>query len=223
MFTGIIQCLGDVLSRRGSAREARLVIKPRAPFANPEIGESVAVNGVCLTAESFADGAFTAYASGETLSRSTLADLRPGWEVNLERAVAVGDRLGGHIVSGHVDCLATVAAVDNRGDSTVFRLAFPATMGHLIVPKGSVALDGISLTINECGPDYLTVNIIPETKRATVVRNWKTGDAVNMETDVIGKYVARMVEVGYTGRPVTAEPLPESSKVTVEFLRENGF
>lgn len=220
MFTGIIQCLGDVLSRHGSAREARFAIRPRIPFADPEIGESIAVNGTCLTAEAFSNGAFTAYVSGETLSRSTLEAMRPGDEVNLERAVAVGTRLGGHIVSGHVDCLATVAAVENRGDSTVFRLAFPRAMGHLIVPKGSVALDGVSLTINECGRDFLTVNVIPETRRATIIKNWRVHDTVNMETDLIGKYVARMVETGYMhGEAVLEEP----SGLTMDFLRKNGF
>ena len=219
MFTGIIQCLGDVLSRHGSKNEARFTIKPRVPFEQPKVGESIAVNGVCLTAESFDAGAFTVYASGETFSCSTLSALCQGHTANLERAVAMGDRLGGHIVSGHVDCLATVAAVEKKGDSTVFRLAFPAAMGHLIVPKGSVTLDGISLTINECGPDYLTVNIIPETKRATIIQNWDTGHRVNMEADVIGKYVARMLETGYSNRQESVKP----SGMTMDFLRENGF
>ncbi|CAK7066794.1 MAG: Riboflavin synthase [Desulfovibrio sp.] len=227
MFTGIIQCLGDVTARRGSQREARFTITPREPFTAPEIGESIAVNGVCLTAESFSQAefdratSFTAYASEETLTVSTLAALTSGSVVNLERAVAVGTRLGGHIVSGHVDCLATVASVTRRGDSTIFRLAFPRTMGHLIVPKGSVALDGVSLTINECGPDFLTVNIIPETVRATTLHTWKTGSTVNMETDVIGKYVARMLKMGYVPGNVSGESA--ESGLTVDFLRENGF
>ena len=220
MFTGIIQCLGDITARYGTRGEARFAIIPRAPFPGPEIGESIAVNGACLTAESFSGNAFTAYASEETLSVSTLANLATGGVVNLERAVAVGTRLGGHIVSGHVDCVATVASLTSRGDSTIFRLDFPRAMGHLIVPKGSVTLDGVSLTINECGLNFLTVNIIPETIGATVLQFWKTGSRVNMETDIIGKYVARMVETGYassTGSP--ARP----SGVSLDFLRENGF
>lgn len=221
MFTGLIQCLGEVASRRVGQKEARFVIMPQQPLTDPEVGESIAVNGVCLTAERFEGGAFTAYASGETLSRSTLAKLLPGAPVNLERAVAVGARLGGHIVSGHVDCLATVASVEARGDSTVFRLDFPRSMGHLIVPKGSVALDGVSLTVNKCGLDYLTVNIIPETIDATILRHWRAGSVVNMETDVIGKYVARMFESGYAGN--SAKDRAESSGLTVDFLREHGF
>ncbi|MCC8193658.1 MAG: riboflavin synthase [Deltaproteobacteria bacterium] len=221
MFTGLIQCLGDVVSRRGSNREARFTILPRVPFPAPEIGESIAVNGACLTAERYEGAAFTAYASGETLSATTLSSLRPGGVVNLERAVSLSTRLGGHIVSGHVDCVATVAAVAKRGDSTVFRLDFPRAMGHLVVPKGSVALDGVSLTINECGADYLTVNIIPETMGVTTLSSWKPGALVNMETDIIGKYVARMVETGYANNAGNAPAEP--SGLTVDFLRQHGF
>lgn len=220
MFTGIIQCLGDVTARRGARREARFAITPRAPFPRPETGESVAVNGACLTAENFSGGAFTAFASEETLSVTTLADLAAGSVVNLERAVAVGDRLGGHIVSGHVDCIAAVASVAAKGDSVIFRLAFPRAMGHLVVAKGSVALDGVSLTVNECGPDFLTVNVIPETLGRTVLASWQPGRRVNMETDLIGKYVARIMETGY----VSSLGGPEQSPgLTLDFLRENGF
>lgn len=219
MFTGIVQCLGDVIARRGSQKESRFVIKPREPFTGTEKGESIAVNGLCLTAESFENGAFTAYASEETLAVSSLNALAAGSAVNLERAVAVGTRLGGHIVSGHVDCVATVAAVTRRGDSTIFRLAFPGAMGHLIVPKGSITLDGVSLTVNECGRDFLTVNIIPETLQATILHTWKPGSSVNMETDVIGKYVAGILASGYLRAAGTAEP----SGLTMDFLRKNGF
>ena len=221
MFTGIIQCLGDVVSRRGSAREARFSIIPRNAFPDPEIGESIAVNGTCLTAEQFNGAAFVAYASGETLSTTTLANLQPGSIVNLERAVSLSTRLGGHLVSGHVDCVATVKSIEKRGDSTVFRLDFPAAMGHLVVPKGSVALDGVSLTINECEKDFLTVNIIPETIGATTLHAWKIGSQVNMEADIIGKYVARMLATGYG--PGLGNAQPEPSGLTMDFLREHGF
>lgn len=221
MFTGIIQCLGEVISRTGTQKETRFAILPRIPFSDPEIGESVAVNGTCLTAERYDGAAFTAYASGETLSATTLVALKPGAVVNLERAVSLSTRLGGHIVSGHVDCAATVKSIEKRGDSTVFRLDFPRSMGHLVVPKGSVALDGVSLTINECGLDNLSVNVIPETIGATILQNWKVGAAVNMETDILGKYVARMFETGYAGNAGSAAPEP--SGLTMDFLREHGF
>ena len=221
MFTGIIQCLGDVISRKGTSKESHFTIMPRAPFPGPEIGESIAVNGTCLTAERFDGAAFTAYASGETLSMTTLASLQPGAAVNLERALTLNTRLGGHMVSGHVDCLATVASMAKQGDSTVFRLDFPRAMGHLVVPKGSVALDGVSLTINECGLDFLTVNIIPETIAATILHSWKAGTLVNMETDLIGKYVARMVTTGYLD---AAGNIPDApAGLTMDFLREHGF
>ena len=221
MFTGIIQCLGEVVSRRGTNQESRFTIVPQKPFNSPEIGESIAVNGTCLTAEQFDGSAFTVYASGETLSLTTLATLRSGNHVNLERAVAVGTRLGGHIVSGHVDCLATVESVAKRGDSTIFRLSFPRTFAHLVVGKGSVALDGVSLTINECGPEHLTVNIIPETINTTILYSWKTGTSVNMETDILGKYVARMLETGYTRTAESVQTPPAG--LTIDFLREHGF
>lgn len=225
MFTGIIQCLGEVISRTGTQKETRFTILPRTPFSDPEIGESIAVNGVCLTAERYNGATFTAYASGETLSTTTLTALKPGAIVNLERAVSLSTRLGGHIVSGHVDCAATVKSIERRGNSTVFRLDFPRSMGHLVVPKGSVALDGVSLTINECGLDYLTVNIIPETIGATILQNWKVGTAVNMETDILGKYVARMFEAGYAGNAGSSAPEPsaQSLGLTMDFLREHGF
>lgn len=221
MFTGIIQTLGAVTSRTGTKTEAQFSIIPRAPFLDPEIGESIAVNGVCLTAERFDGVAFTAYASGETLSSTTLGSLKAGSAVNLERAVALTTRLGGHIVSGHVDCVARVSAIEKRGASTVFRLDFPRSMGHLVVPKGSVTLDGVSLTINQCGMNHLTVNIIPATIGATILHAWKVGTTVNMETDIIGKYVARMVETGYSGNAGTAHEEPPG--LTLSFLREHGF
>ena len=212
--------MGEIIARRGSQTESRFTIAPRLTFSNPEPGESIAVNGVCLTAESFEGNAFTAYASSETLSVSTLGALNPGSAVNLERALTAGARIGGHLVSGHVDCTATVTAITRQGLSTIFRLAFPRAMGHLIVPKGSVALDGVSLTVNECGPDHLSVNIIPETLKATILHAWREGRLVNMEMDIIGKYVARMVETGYPrGKDTVAAP----SGLTIDFLRENGF
>ena len=221
MFTGIIQCLGDVVSRKGTDREARFCVIPRMIFSDPEIGESIAVNGTCLTAERFDGSSFTAYASGETLTTTTLANLRSGSVVNLERAVSLNTRLGGHLVSGHVDCIATVKSIQKRGDSTVFQLDFPQSMGHLVVPKGSVTLDGVSLTINECGLDFLTVNIIPETIGATILSSWSVGSRVNMEADIIGKYVARMLATGYTNSAGSAQQAP--SRLTVDFLHEHGF
>ena len=220
MFTGIIQCTGELASRTTSGGEARFTIRPRVPLVAPTKGESIAVNGVCLTAESFSGGAFTAYASAETLSRTTLGAFTPGLTVNLEQALRLDSRLGGHMVSGHVDCVARVASITPAGDSTRYRLAFPAALAHLVIEKGSVALDGISLTVNACGPDFLEVNVIPESWSATTVRLWKEGSQINMETDLVGKYIARMLELRGEGN---ASARPSSPGVTMDFLREHGF
>ena len=219
MFTGIIQCLGDVAARRGG-EEARFSIRPRVPLERPALGESIAVNGVCLTVEQFTPDGFTAYASAETLACTTLAFLHPGAAVNLEQALCLGSRMGGHMVTGHVDCIAQVRQLRDNGSSLVCRIAFPAELGHVVVPKGSVALDGISLTVNTCGNDVLEVNIIPETRKNTAVHTWKTGTNVNMETDIIGKYITRMLEARFARTEAQQEA---SSGISMDFLRRNGF
>jgi riboflavin synthase len=218
MFTGIIQGLGLVaaMDRRGS--ETRFTVRPDFALTDYALGESIAVNGVCLTVETFGAGWFTAYASGETMSVTNLGALGVSSAVNLERALAMGDRLGGHIVSGHVDCLAEVLSIRQAGQSRIYRLGFPASYSVQVIPKGSVALDGISLTVNDCGQGYLEVNIIPATQRETTISDWAQGRRINMETDVIGKYVQRMLGPWSEGR---AKGAP--SAITPDFLKEHGF
>jgi len=217
MFTGIIQGLGQVEAATPSGQETRFAIRTLFAMEGIVKGESIAVNGVCLTVEEPGKGHFTAYASGETMRLTNLGKLTKGAKVNLERALGLGERLGGHLVSGHVDCLAEVAGLAAAGQSTIYTLNFPSEFGRLVVPKGSVALDGVSLTVNECGQDFLTVNIIPSTKAVTMIAAWRPGTQVNMETDLIGKYVARMLG------PWTAKE-PEGKKgLSLEFLREHGF
>jgi len=214
MFTGIIQGQGRLAAARQSGWERIFSIRALFALDDLTVGESIAVNGACLTVENGKEGLFTAYASEETLSRTNLSLLRPDASVNLERALAIGQRLGGHLVSGHVDCLATVQSVRDAGQSLLFRLAFPAEYGELVIPKGSVALDGVSLTVNNCGNDWLEVNVIPETRRATTLASWAPGTRVNMEADMIGKYVLRMLG-----------PRREGGRAGVDenFLREHGF
>ena len=212
MFTGIIQGQGRLAAVRQSGRERVLSIRALFALDDLVVGESIAVNGACLTVESGQDGIFTAYASAETLSRTNVSLLRPDAPVNLERALAMGQRLGGHLVSGHVDCLATVHSVRDAGQSLLMRLAFPAKYGELIIPRGSVALDGVSLTVNNCGDDWLEVNVIPETRRATTLASWAPGTRVNMEADMIGKYVRRMLA-----------PRRADAGMDENFLREHGF
>ena len=214
MFTGIIQGQGRLTEARRAGPE--LFLRMQTPFEPGMfvIGESIAVNGVCLSVESGADGSFTAYASEETSARTTLGLLRPGTLVNLERTLALGERFGGHMVSGHVDCLAEVESVKDAGKSRVVRFRFPAEFAELVIPKGSVALDGISLTVNNCGGNFLEVNVIPETQRVTSVAGWMPSVRVNMETDVIGKYVRHMLA---PRRSDTDSGMDEA------FLREHGF
>ena len=220
MFTGLIEGQGRIegMERRGGDMLFRF--HPLFAWEAPEIGESVACNGVCLTMETWipAGPSFTAFASAETLSCSNLGGLSVGGLVNMERAMAMGERFGGHIVSGHVDTVARVESVRPVGDSRCIRLAFAEDWSSQIVPKGSVTLDGISLTVNDCGPGFLEVNIIPETWRVTTVALWKTGSAVNLETDIIGKYVKHFMQPYAAGRSKAPE-----ERVTMDFLRRNGF
>lgn len=218
MFTGIINGQGEIQALRPSGAETRLTVQALYDLAHIQRGESIAVNGVCLTVETFGENRFTAYASAETMRRTNLGALRQGARVNLERALAMGERLGGHLVSGHVDCVAHVLSVEMAGQSRHVRLAFPAEHAPEVIPKGSVTLDGISLTINDCGlagaQAWLEVNVIPETWDVTTARQWTADAAVNLETDVIGKYVRRMLT------PWQARP---QSRVTEDFLKEHGF
>ncbi|KAB1442130.1 riboflavin synthase [Pseudodesulfovibrio senegalensis] len=222
MFTGLVLGTGRVEAVEALGAETRLRIRALFDLDAIELGESIAVNGVCLTVETFGERWFTAYASRETMSVTNLGELGRGSICNLERALAVGDRLGGHIVSGHVDCVASVAGVRPAGESRIYRLSFPAEHGRYVIGKGSVALDGISLTVNGCGPDWLEVNIIPETQKATTIARWDAGRRVNMETDVIGKYVERMV-APWKGGDVSGQKAQSSSAITMDYLAQHGF
>lgn len=219
MFTGLVQGMGRVEAVEARGAETRLRIRALFDLKHIVLGESIAVNGACLTVETAGDGWFTVYASAETLNHTSLGRLKSGSTVNLERALALGDRLGGHLVSGHVDCLATVASVAPAGESRVYTLNFPAEHGAYVIQKGSVTLDGISLTVNDCGPDFLSVNIIPSTQRDTTIAGWTPGTKVNMETDLIGKYVRNMLGAWMT----TGQDAKPTSKLSMDFLKENGF
>lgn len=215
MFTGLIETTGQLTEMRLRGKEARLRIVPNEAFVDLRQGESISVNGVCLTAESFAGGGFAAYASQETLSATNLGRLQRGDEVNLERALAVGDRVGGHFVSGHVDCLGEVQSVVAAGESRKVRIAFPSSWSALVVDKGSVALDGISLTITRCGAGFLEVNLIPATSTQTTVAKWGPSRQVNLEFDIIGKYVRRMLGP-WSGQG-------DEEGISWDFLKKYGF
>jgi riboflavin synthase len=202
MFTGIISDIGEVVAieRRGDTRFA--IACGYAP-ETIAVGASIACSGVCLTAIEAGrhidgQGLFVVEASAETLSRTTLAAWRPGTRVNLERPLKVGDELGGHIVSGHVDGLAELVAIEVEGDSRRCRFRVPAEIARFMAPKGSVALDGISLTVNEVDGLAFGVNVIPHTLAVTTWKEAEPGQVVNVEVDMLARYVARLREFGPT-------------------------
>ena len=193
MFTGIITDVGRVASieKRG---DTRIAIETGYDTATIGIGASVACSGPCLTVIDKAPGRFVVEASAETLSRTTLGGWRQGTRVNLERALRVGDELGGHIVSGHVDGIARVLDTRTDGDSVRFDFEAPEGLRRLIAPKGSVALDGVSLTVNAVDGARFGVNVIPHTQRHTTFGQLGAGDRVNLEVDMLARYVARLME-----------------------------
>ena len=193
MFTGIIEELGSVRSIEERGENARIVIEARVVTEGTSHGDSIAVNGVCLTALDIHDDSFAADVSRETLLRSTLGSLKPGTPVNLERAVTPATRLGGHMVQGHVDARGKFVSVADHGDSWTLRIGFPPEIARYLVFKGSVAVEGISLTIANLGEDYFEIAIIPKTWEVTNLSHLRPGDGVNLEVDVIGKYVERLL------------------------------
>ncbi len=195
MFTGIVAELGEVagIEQRGDA--ARLTIRGSTEDVSP--GESIAVNGVCLTVTGILDGTFTADVMGETLDRSGLGALTPGAPVNLERSVRLADRLGGHLVQGHVDATGTIISRSPAAHWDLVRISLPASISRYVVHKGSIAVDGISLTVSAVGPpgnseSWFEVCLIPETLKRTTMGTRQPGETVNLEVDVIAKYVERL-------------------------------
>jgi riboflavin synthase len=189
MFTGLIEDVGTIGGLRLQQKSAVLTVKTKLPVRSMARGASVAVNGACLTVVKKGLRSFTVDVSPETLQRTSLETLTVGSMVNLERPLRLADRLGGHLVTGHVDGVGAVAAIEKQGEFTIITFEVPAPLGALLVPKGSVAVDGISLTVNVCRKQRFSVAIIPFTLRHTNLRARRVGDKVNIETDLIGKYV----------------------------------
>lgn len=212
MFTGLVEEVGTIRSIASRPRSTVLTIGARTVLQGTRVGDSICVNGVCLTVTDLAADRFSADAMPETLERSTLGALRTGSPVNLERAVRLGDRLGGHIVSGHIDGTARITAM--HADDIAVRIALAAdpAICRYIVEKGSVALDGISLTVTEAAAAAFGVSVIPHTTSSTDLAGKRPGDLLNVECDIIGKYVEKLAaaDAGPTG-------------MTMGFLAENGF
>jgi riboflavin synthase len=213
MFTGLIEDLGTLVDLRRNGQATSVTVATALPMTELRLGESIAVNGVCLTVTAFAGGRFTADVSPETLEKSSLAALNRGARVNLERALRLSDRLGGHLVTGHVDGQAHVIERVRQGNAWRFVFQCDASMARQIVAKGSVAVDGISLTVNEALDDRFSVMIIPHTLEQTTLTGLQVGDRVNIETDLIGKYVARLLG--------TDDTAPRG--VTLDLLAKSGF
>jgi riboflavin synthase len=190
VFSGIIEDLGVVQGRTSG----RIEIVPRTPFANLEIGESVAVNGACLTVAAMAGEGFIADVMPETLHRTTLSQLADGSTVNLERALRFGDRVGGHMVSGHVDATGIITALREDGNARWVTIATPDDLIDLVSEKGCIAVDGISLTVVDVFEAAFTVSLIPVTLSATVAGAWRVATRVNLEVDLIARYVARTLD-----------------------------
>jgi riboflavin synthase len=211
MFTGLIECTGSVVSLRRSGDRA--VLEVSAPLATGEIkiGDSIAVNGACLTVVALQGGRFSFDVSPETVDRTAFALLQPGNQVNLERALQFGGRLDGHLVTGHIDCVGRLESRTNQGNAVVLHFSMPQEQARLLVEKGSVAVDGISLTVNGVTEAGFSVSIIPHTLGKTTLASVGPGKEVNIETDIIGKYVARMVAPHVGGG------------LTMEKLMQNGF
>ncbi len=214
MFTGLTLGRGTITRRLPQGGEFELTIVADFDWSGPlEPGESIAVSGVCLTVtRAVGERGFAAYASGETLRRSTLGRVD---QVNLERALALGDRLGGHLVSGHVDGPGTVLSISRAGSSLVYTFGAGPDLMPFVVPKGSIAIDGVSLTVNEVFETAFTVNLIPHTADITTLGLLQTGRTVNLETDLIGKYVHRLMRFGEAPRPTEG--------LTLDFLARHGF
>jgi len=212
MFTGLVEQTGIIVERNVSGGDGVFSVRPESPFSDLKYGESIAVNGTCLTMEQErSDGTVVFHVLAESLKRTNLGELQIGAKVNLERALAVGDRLGGHIVSGHVDVTAAVRAVRRVGGDYEFEVELPDSLKPFMVEKGSITIDGISLTVVEVGDDCFTVHLIPVTLAETALCERKPGSRVNLEGDIIGKFVARQMSLGnYGGGNVTMNSLHEA-------------
>ena len=212
MFTGIIKAIGEVGQITPQGGDMRLSIESAGiPWTEFAVGESISVNGVCLTAVELSAGGFLTDVSLETLEVTALKGLETGSRVNLEPALALGERLGGHLVSGHVDCVGTIKARESAARSVRLDLEIPQEYRRYVAKKGSVCIDGVSLTVNEVSDALFSVNIIPHTADMTIIGDYKIGTVVNIEVDLLARYLERLLTTG------------DDSGITKDFLRAHGY
>ena len=217
MFTGIVEEIGEIVDVKKGSQSAQLTIRGDVVTNNSKIGDSIAVNGVCLTATTISKNIFTTDVMAETMRRSSLGSLSKGSKVNLERAMAADGRFGGHIVSGHIDGTGTVKSLKKEDNAVWVTIEVDRKLIKYIIEKGSVAIDGISLTVAVVTDTTFSVSIIPHTAKETILLTKKENDIVNIENDIIGKYVDKLLNFN----DINVEP--NNSKINMDFLAKNGF
>jgi len=215
LFTGIIEEIGTIKAITKSEKAARISIDATKVLEDVKLGDSISTNGVCLTVTDFSKSNFTVDVMAETIRRSNLGHLSPGMEVNLERALKASDRLGGHIVSGHIDGTGTIVDLKKEDNAIWVTVAAERELLKYIISKGSIAIDGISLTVAYVDESVFKVSIIPHTKEYTTLLYKKVGDVVNLECDLVGKYIEKLMSYG--------KKEDRGSKIDMDFLKKNGF
>lgn len=215
MFTGLIEEIGKVQSIIKSARSAKIKIKASKVIENIKLGDSISTNGVCLTVTEFTSNNFVVDVMAETMRKSSLSVLSAGDEINLERALRVGDRLGGHLVSGHIDGIGTISSCEKEDNAVWLSVSTVPEILRYIVQKGSITIDGVSLTIAYVDEKLFKVSIIPHTNEVTTLLRRDVGDIVNLECDVVGKYIEKLI--------LFKEEEPIKQNINMDFLSQNGF
>lgn len=216
MFTGIVEETGTLRSLSRGSKSCVIHVQCSTVLEDTRIGDSIAVNGICLTVTSMESGGFTADVMNETLSRSSLAQTRPGDPVNLERAMAANGRFGGHIVSGHIDGTGIIREIRDDDNAVWYTVEAPPEILRYVVEKGSIAIDGISLTVAQVDDRSFQVSVIPHTRAVTALSSRRVGSPVNLENDIVGKYVEKLMQ------PAPSESGPASG-ITMEFLAQHGY
>lgn len=216
MFTGIVEETGTLRSLSRGSKSCVIHVQCSTVLEDTRIGDSIAVNGICLTVTSMESGGFTADVMNETLSRSSLAQTRPGDPVNLERAMAANGRFGGHIVSGHIDGTGIIRKIRDDDNAVWYTVEAPPEILRYVVEKGSIAIDGISLTVARVDDRSFQVSVIPHTRAVTALSSRRVGSPVNLENDIVGKYVEKLMQ------PAPSESGPASG-ITMEFLAQHGY
>ncbi|MBC2714161.1 MAG: riboflavin synthase [Desulfobacteraceae bacterium] len=219
MFTGIIEGLGKITGIRSAGEGKRFAIDASFALDGSKIGDSIAVNGACLTAVTIAKSRFEVDVSPETIDKTTLKNIKIGEQVNIERALRLSDRIDGHLVSGHIDGTGRITHKNQKGNAILVGFSVPHSLTRFMIAKGSVAIDGISLTINTCDEQNFEVSIIPHTAEITTIGIRNVGDAVNIETDMLGKYVEKFL----TNKHTTDNNKNPRKPVDMEFLLKTGF